>query len=95
MQQLLDSIEYFRHAKQQKCVTDLLLYLIALLPTMLEYSYDPRNAFKMIISLIEKNDGSVEQRFLDYLLLSMSQVFHSIPLFYMEDAIAILKVGFF
>lgn len=71
---------------------DFQMYLIALIPTLLESGNDPKNFLGAIHRFIKTNP---ENRDLwDYNLISMSQIIHKIPAFYLSDALQIVKVCF-
>lgn len=59
---------------------------------MAEYGYDPRNAFTTILKTIQQNNEPIDEDLIDYMLITMSQIVHSIAPFYLSSAIKIIKV---
>lgn len=79
---------------QSKIVVDFQMYLMALIQSLLELGYDPRNSFDVIIRTIELlPEEYVQTELLDFNLISMSKIVHIIPPFYLNDALRVVKVS--
>lgn len=67
--------------------------LIALIPSMLEYGHDPRNIFKIVLRSMQKEDENIDSEFYEFVLISMSEIIHTISPFYLEDVFEVIKVN--
>lgn len=88
--QLVEVIKISLNDDKMNQVNDFQMYLIALIPSLLESGNDPKNFFDAIHRSIQSN-GEDPIR-LDYNLISMSQIIHKIPAFYLSEALRIVKV---
>lgn len=68
------------------------IYLTALIVSLIEFSYDPRNAFNTILKTIQQSDAQIDDEVLNYMLITMSQIIHNIAPFYLRNALEIIKV---
>lgn len=71
------------------------IYLIAITQSLIEYSYDPSNAFSTILKTIQRNDVQIDDEMLNYMLITMSQIVHKIAPFYLRNVLEIIKVKFY
>lgn len=87
---LVDAMKVSLNDGKSNQANDFQMYLIALIPTLLESGNDPTNFLDAIHRSIQTNP---ENRDLwDYNLISMSQIIHKIPAFYLSEALRIVKV---
>lgn len=91
----MECIEFYWGTIDRQCAIDLLLNLVAVIPSMLEHDQDPRNALRLIARIIKDDDGAMTAKIHDFLLVSMSQILHGILPFYLDDVVQVLKVIFF
>lgn len=70
---------------------DFEMYLIALVPSLLELGYDPKNYFDLVIRTIQANNESSSE-LIDYNLISIAQIVHAVSPFYLYDALRVIKV---
>lgn len=70
------------------------MYLNALILSLTEYGYDPRNALKTLLKTIQKNYELIDDVILNYMLIITSQIIHNISPFYLRSAVAIIEVKF-
>lgn len=89
----METIEVYLEANQNQYTFEYQIYLIALILSLIEYGYDPRNAFKTLLKTIQKNYDQIDDEILNYMLITMSQIVHNIAPFYLWNAIAIIKVS--
>lgn len=88
--QLVDVMKMSLNAGESNQANDFQMYLIAFIPTLLESGNDPTNFLGAIHRSIQAN--SENQHLCDYNLISMSQIIHKIPAFYLSEALRIVQV---
>ncbi|XP_055302054.1 focadhesin [Sitodiplosis mosellana] len=89
--QLMETIEVYLEANNNQSAFEYQIYLIALILSLIEYGYDPRNAFNTILKTIQQNDAQIDEEILNYMLITMSQIVHNIAPFYLRNALEIIK----
>ncbi|XP_031635799.1 focadhesin [Contarinia nasturtii] len=90
--QLIDVIEFHLDMDDGQAAFDYQIYLIALILSMNEFGYDPRNAIATILKSIRKINETLDENVIDYMLICMAQIIHSISPFYLGNALEIIKV---
>lgn len=88
--QLVDAIKISLNDGKSNQANDFQMYLIALIPTLLESGNDPKKFLAAIHRFIQTSPEN--QDLCDYNLISMSQIIHKIPAFYLSEALRIVKV---
>lgn len=90
--QLIEIIEMCLEANNGQSTLAYQIYLTALIVSLIEYGYDPRNAFSTILKFIRQNDAQIDDDILHYMLITMSQIIHNIAPFYLRNALEVVKV---
>lgn len=69
------------------------MILTAMLHSLLEFGYDPRNVLQTIKRAIQQNiEQSINDEVCDFTLVTMSQIIHLIAPFYLSHALDVVTV---
>lgn len=92
---LIDIIELALETKNFECAIDYQVMLTSLALSLIESGHDPRNALGTVLRTIEQiSDQSIDDSdIFDFILITMSQIIHKIPPFYLGSALGIVKVS--
>lgn len=90
--QLIDVIEYAVQTGNSGSALEPQIYLFSLVQSLIEYGYDPRNAFSAIVKMIQSTDEYIGDGISDYMIITMSNIIHNIAPFYLRNALDVLKV---
>lgn len=92
---LIDIIELALETNNFECAIDYQVLLTSLTLSLIESGNDPRNALDTILRTIEQiSDQSIDDSdIFDFILITMSQIIHKIPPFYLGSALSIVKVS--
>lgn len=88
--QLVDIIEYFLETGNINLALEYQVYLIALIPVLIEYGHDPRNTLDTISKTLRHQ--SIDDSRYESLLIATAHIIRNIAPFYLRDALELVKV---
>lgn len=90
-----DVIDHSLETGNKELVVESQMILTAMLHSLLEFDYDPRNALKTIKASIQRNvDQSMTDDVCNFTLITMSQIIHLIAPFYLSHALDVVAVRY-
>lgn len=92
---LIETIDHLMNLKRYDALVDFQIYLIALLPTISDNCHDPRP----LLNCIQQTHEECPEKsiwtgsYFNYLLITLAELLHIIPSFYLPDALRLIKVS--